>query len=228
MKAVIFDMDGVLFDTEVLCMKSWMAVAEQNGLTGMEEVFPQCIGLNSNDSRRIVLEAYGEDFDYPRFREQAAAWQREYLERNDIPIKPGMEEILGWLKGSGYAVGLASSTRSSSVFSHLEQAGIRDCFSVVVTGDMVEHSKPRPDIYLLACRELGVEPKEAYAIEDSPNGIRSAHAAGMRAVMVPDMIPPDEEMRRLSTVILNDLGEVLEYLKREKGAGPEAAFAKSG
>ena len=226
MKAVIFDMDGVLFDTEVLCMKSWMAVAEQNGLPGMEEVFPRCIGLNSNDSRRIVLEAYGEDFDYPRFREQAAAWQRDYLEKNDLPIKPGMREILDWLKGSGYAVGLASSTRSSSVFSHLDQAGIRDCFSVVVTGDMVEHSKPRPDIYLLACRELGVEPGEAYAIEDSPNGIRSAHAAGMRAVMVPDMIPPDEEMRRLSTVILKDLGEVLEYLKKEKG--PEAAFAKSG
>lgn len=228
MKAVIFDMDGVLFDTEVLCMKSWMAVAEQNGLPGMEEVFPRCIGLNSNDSRRIVLEAYGEDFDYPRFREQAAAWQRDYLEKNDLPIKPGMREILDWLKGSGYAVGLASSTRSSSVFSHLDQAGIRDCFSVVVTGDMVEHSKPRPDIYLLACRELGVEPGEAYAIEDSPNGIRSAHAAGMRAVMVPDMIPPDEEMRRLSTVILKDLGEVLEYLKREKEEAPEAAFAKSG
>lgn len=137
MKAVIFDMDGVLFDTEVLCMKSWMAVAEQNGLPGMEEVFPRCIGLNSNDSRRIVLEAYGEDFDYPRFREQAAAWQRDYLEKNDLPIKPGMREILDWLKGSGYAVGLASSTRSSSVFSHLDQAGIRDCFSVVVTGDMV-------------------------------------------------------------------------------------------
>lgn len=216
MKAVVFDMDGVLFDTEVLCMKSWMAVAKRNHLPLMEEVFPKCIGLNSNDSRRIVLEAYGEDFDYPRFREQAALWQREYLERNGLPVKPGMEEILAWLKTSGYKVGLASSTRSSSVFSHLDQAGIRDSFSAVITGDMVEHSKPRPDIYLLACRELGVEPEEAYAIEDSPNGIRAAHAAGMKAVMVPDMIGPDEEMRRLSTIILKDLGEVLAYLKKEK------------
>lgn len=215
MKAVVFDMDGVLFDTEVLCMKSWMAVAERSGLPGMEEVFPKCIGLNSNDSRNIVLKAYGEDFDYPFFREQAAAWQKEYLEKNGLPIKPGMEEILEWLKTSHYAVGLASSTRSSSVFGHLEQAGIRDSFSVVITGDMVEHSKPRPDIYLLACRELGVKPGEAYAIEDSPNGIRSAHAAGMHTVMVPDMIPPDQEMRQLSRVILKDLREVMEYLKRE-------------
>ena len=215
MKAVVFDMDGVLFDTEVLCMKSWMAVAERNGLPGMEEVFPKCIGLNSNDSRNIVMKAYGEDFDYPVFREQAAAWQREYLEKYGLPVKPGMREILGWLKTSDYAVGLASSTRSSSVFDHLEQAGIRDSFSVVITGDMVEHSKPRPDIYLLACRELGAEPGEAYAIEDSPNGIRSAHAAGMHTVMVPDMIPPDEEMRRLSRVILKDLLEVMEYLKKD-------------
>ncbi len=215
MKAVVFDMDGVLFDTEVLCMKSWMAVAERNGLPGMEEVFPKCIGLNSNDSRSIVMKAYGEDFDYPVFREQAAAWQREYLQKNGLPIKPGMREILAWLGTSGYKVGLASSTRSSSVFDHLEQAGIRDSFSVVITGDRVEHSKPLPDIYLLACRELGVNPQEAYAIEDSPNGVRSAHAAGMHTVMVPDMIPPDGEMRRLSRVILKDLLEVMEYLKAE-------------
>ena len=215
MRAVVFDMDGVLFDTEVLCMKSWMAVAERNGLWGMEEVFPRCIGLNSNDSRNIVMEAYGDDFDYPGFREQAAAWQREYLEKNELPVKPGMRELLDWLMTSGYKVGLASSTRSSSVFGHLEQAGIRDCFSAVITGDMVEHSKPRPDIYLMACRELGVEPEEAYAIEDSPNGIRSAYAAGMHTVMVPDMIPPDEEMERLSRVILKSLLEVLEYLKNE-------------
>ena len=87
----------------------------------------------------------------------------------------------------------------------------------MITGDMVEHSKPRPDIYLMACRELGVEPEEAYAIEDSPNGIRSAHAAGMRPVMVPDMIAPDEEMRRLSFLVRKDLFEVMDYLREETG-----------
>lgn len=213
MKTVVFDMDGVLFDTEVLCMKSWLAVAERNHLQGMEKVFPRCIGLNSNDSRQIVMEAYGADFDYPRFREQAAVWQREYLEKNGLPEKPGMRELLDWLKTSGFELGLASSTRSSSVFSHLRQAGIEEYFSVVIAGDMVEHSKPRPDIYLLACRELNAEPGKTWAVEDSPNGIRAAHRAGMRPVMVPDMIPPDEEMRSLSEVILKDLWEVLAYLK---------------
>lgn len=129
---------------------------------------------------------------------------------------PGAESLLRWLKESGWILGLASSTRSATVMKHLEQAGFSEYFSTVVTGDMVENSKPQPDIYLLACRELGVRPEEAYAIEDSPNGIRSAHAAGMRPLMVPDMIAPDEEMMRLSFRIFDDLTQVLEYLKGER------------
>ncbi len=216
MKAVVFDMDGVLFNTEIVCMKAWMAVAERRGLSGMEEIFNQVIGLNANDSRLIVLKAYGEDFDYPGFRQEAAEFFQKDIRENGLPVKPGVPEILEWLKGSGYKVGLASSTRSESVLSHLKQAEMEDYFSVVVTGDMIEHSKPRPDIYLLACSRLGVEPEQAYAIEDSPNGVRSAHAAGMWTIMVPDMIAPDEEMRRLSRVILKDMTEVMAYLQQKK------------
>ncbi len=216
MRAVVFDMDGVLFDTEIVCMKAWIAVARMNGKSGMEEIFPHCIGLNANDSRRIVLKAYGEDFDYVGFRKQTSIWYQQYIKENGLPVKPGMEEILGWLRTTKYIVGLASSSKRESVISNLEQAGIRDDFSVVVTGDMVEHSKPLPDIYLRACSELGVKPEEAYAIEDSPNGIKSAYAAGMKPLMVPDMIAPDEEMQRMSHRIFKDLLEVLAYLKEEQ------------
>ena len=213
MKAVVFDMDGVLFDTEIVCMKAWIAVAEENGMEGMETVFPHCIGLNSNDSKRIILNAYGADFDYAEFRKQTHAWFVKYIEENGLPIKPGVEEILGWLKTTQCPVGLASSTVRESVIRHLELAKIREHFMTVVTGDMVEHSKPQPDIYLRACKELGVEPKEAYAIEDSPNGIKSAFEAGMKPILVPDMIAPNEEMRRMSHKIFRDLREVMGYLK---------------
>ncbi|MCM1193032.1 MAG: HAD family phosphatase [Butyrivibrio sp.] len=213
MKAVVFDMDGVLFDTERLCQDSWLVVAEEDGLPGMDEIFPQCIGRNANDSRKIVMDAYGEDFDYQGFRQRASDWFWEYIEKNGLPMKPGVREILAWLQKEGRLIGLASSTRRSTVLNHLEQAGIGGYFSAVVTGDMVEHSKPRPDIYLMACKELGVEPAQAYAIEDSPNGIRSAYAAGMAPLMVPDMIAPDEEMVRLSKRIFKDLGEVLSFFK---------------
>lgn len=212
---VVFDMDGVLFDTERLCQDSWLAIADENGLPGMSEIFPRCIGLNSNDSRQIVMGAYGEDFNYEGFRQRASEWFWDYIEKNGLPLKPGTTEILAWLKENSWRIGLASSTRRTTVLNHLEQAGISEYFSVVVTGDMVEHSKPRPDIYLMACKELGAEPGQAYAIEDSPNGIRSAHAAGMTPLMVPDMIPPDEEMVRLSRRIFKDLLEVLNFLKAE-------------
>jgi len=215
LNTIVFDMDGVLFDTERLCQDSWLAVAEESGLPNMDVIFPQCIGLNANDSRRIVMNAYGEDFDYEGFRSKASVWFWDYIEKKGLPVKPGVKELLSWLREEGWAVGLASSTRRSSVENHLEQAGIRDYFATIVTGDMVEHSKPRPDIYLMACRELGVDPGQAYAIEDSPNGIRSAYRAGMSPLMVPDMIAPDEEMRELSTKIFSDLHEVLRFLQTE-------------
>lgn len=213
MKTIVFDMDGVLFDTERICQDSWMAVADKRGLPEMEKIFPRCIGRNAAGSRRIVLEAYGEDFDYDSFRAEASAWFWDYIQKNGLPVMPGAERLLEWLKENGWTVGLASSTRRSTVMDHLERSGFQKYFSVVVTGDMVEYSKPRPDIYLLACRELGVQPEQAYAVEDSPNGIRSAAAAGMRPLLVPDMIQPDEEIQRLSWRMFSNLEEVLDALK---------------
>ncbi len=213
MKAVIFDMDGVLFDTERLCMDSWCALAKEQGIADMGIVFPKCIGRNAADTEVIVSEYYGESFDYDSFRKQASDWFWQYIKDNGLPVKTGVKEMLAYLKQAGYAIGLASSTRYSSVVNHLKEACIMDYFSVIVTGDMVKHSKPQPDIYLLACERLGVEPEEAYAIEDSYNGIRSAYAAGMKPVMVPDLLEPDEEMKRLSFLICKNLSEALECFK---------------
>lgn len=213
MKAIVFDMDGVLFDTEMVCLEGWKVVAEKNNLPDMENVFTKCIGLNNTDCQAVLQDAYGADFDYGEFRKQASAEFWGYIETKGLPEKTGVHELLGWLRGSDYKVALASSTRRSSVLNCLENAGILDYFEVIISGDMVEHSKPEPDIYLLACERLGVEPGEAYAIEDSFNGIRSAHAAGMNPIMVPDMLAPDAEMQEKSVAILKDLLEVLEYLK---------------
>lgn len=212
MKAVVFDMDGVLFDTEKLCMDSWCTIAKEQNIPDMEVVFPKCIGRNAKDTEMIIYDHYGRDFNYEGFRKIASEWFWNYVEENGLPVKIGVREILDYLQKEGYAIGLASSTKYSSVMHHLKEAGITDYFSVVVTGDMVEHSKPKPDIYLLACERLGVSPEEAYAIEDSFNGIRAAYAAGMKPIMVPDLLSPDEEMEALSIYICKDLLEVMKRL----------------
>lgn len=211
-KAVIFDMDGVLFDTERLCMDSWIAVAGENGIPDMEAFFPSCIGRNMNDTRVLFHDFYGDTYDYEQFRRQASAWFHDHMEQNGIPVKKGVREILDYLRRSGYLIGLASSTNLSTVEHHLLQSGIRQYFQSLTTGDMVEHSKPRPDIYLMACESLGVSPGEAVAIEDSPNGIRAAHSAGMIPVMVPDLIAPDREMQEKSALICRDLLELSERM----------------
>lgn len=213
MKAVVFDMDGVLFDTEKLCKDSWVAVAQEKNIPDMEIVFPKCIGCNTTDTTRIILDYYGEDFPYQEFAKEASKWFWNWIEENGLPQKKGVKELLEYLEQEGYRIGLASSTKRASVISHLEQAGIRRFFTEVVGGDQILHSKPEPDIYLIACEKLGVEPGEAIAIEDSYNGIRSAHRAGMHPIMVPDMLPVNDEMKELSEIILDDLLQVRDWLK---------------
>lgn len=213
-KAVIFDMDGVLFDTEKLCMDSWIAVAGEAGIPEMETFFPSCIGRNLTDTRALFQQFYGDTYDFERFRRRASTWFHDYVEKNGIPVKKGVREILGFLRQGGYLIGLASSTALSSVEECLQRAEIRHYFQSLTTGDMVEHSKPQPDIYLMACRSLEVSPQEAMAIEDSPNGIRAAHSAGMIPVMVPDLIMPDQEMHDKSALICKDLLEVMRFLDK--------------
>lgn len=209
--SVVFDMDGVLFDTERLCLESWVAVSNAQGIQDMAEFFPSCIGRNDTDTKALVLEHYGADFPYEAFCREASAHFHQSVEQNGLPVKKGVLEILDFLKQENWNVGLASSTSYPSVTAHLKRAGLRDFFSVIVTGDMVEHSKPQPDIYLMACDRLDRQPGQCYAIEDSPNGIRAAFLAGMKPIMVPDLVMPDAEMQEICHKIFLNLEEVRDY-----------------
>ena len=212
MEAVIFDMDGVLFDTERLSISCWMETAERMGLGDVTEGASGCIGLNRTDSRLFLKGLYGESFPYDEFRAQNSALFQKKLKEDGLPVKKGAAEILSWLKEKGVKTAVASSTNTQSVRSHMERAGFLPYFREIIGGDMVEHSKPRPDIYLMACARLQVEPQRAAAIEDSPNGIRSAHAAGMMPVMVPDMVEPAPEIEALLYRRCTDLLEVKDFL----------------
>lgn len=213
---VIFDMDGVLFDSENLILQNWKEIAGIHGydVEEMSNVFYQCIGTNSVVTAKIVRDHYGENFPYEEFRAESSKLFKEKVEKYGMPIKPGVKELLDFLKAKGATIGLASSTKKCLVEEELQAAGIREYFHAVVGGDMVEHSKPEPDVFLKCAKELSVDPKTVYIIEDSYNGIRAAKKAGATAIMVPDLIMPDDEMKSLSDYIMTSLSDVREWLEQ--------------
>lgn len=211
--SVIFDMDGTIFDTERLVLDCWERIGKKHGIPGIREVFMRCIGTNKVRTQEIVFEHYGKEFPYEKFSEESSVLFHEIEDKEGIPVKPGAVELLKYLSENKVPLGLASSTRLAVVTQEMKVAGLYDYFQVVVGGDLLKNSKPAPDIYLMACERMGVLPGNTYAIEDSYNGIRSAHSAGMRPVMVPDLMPATEEMRRLSVAVFEDLFQVKEYFE---------------
>ena len=213
-EAVVFDMDGVIFDTERLIYKLWLEIAPKYGFNTVDTLFYKVIGVTKTYTEQVFYKEYGKDIPYWEFREEAKNVFFEYINEHGIPLKDGIRELLEHLKANGYKIGLASSTSIETVTAELKMEKLYDYFDVVIGGDLIKNSKPAPDIYLTACEQLGINPKNAVAIEDSFNGIRSASAAGMRAVMVPDMIEPDDEMREKAYAIKRNLFEVMEMLEK--------------
>ena len=210
--AVVFDMDGVLFDTERLCKDCWIALSKEYEIPNMEEVYALCIGVNVQATRQIVYENYGKDFPFEEYDRRASEMYNRYIAEHGVPVKDGVRETLEALAKAGVKIAVASSTRREKVLRLLASAGIDRYFTAVVGGDTVTHSKPHPEIFLKACEALGVTPEEAIAVEDSHNGIRSAHAAGMAPVMVPDLLPVTEEMRELSAFVAEDMNDACRWM----------------
>lgn len=215
MKAVIFDMDGVIFDSERATYLCWKKVAEDHGLERMDEVYRRCIGVTLEVTRQICLDAYGEDFPYEKFAKEASELYHERYDGGRLPIKEGVREILSYLKENGIPTAIASSTRQNRVVSQLDEAGLLGFFDVVVGGESVSKSKPAPDIFLYAAEQLGIAPADCVVIEDSFNGIRAAHAAGMIPVMVPDMLEPDDEIRGKCETVCISLRDVLRLMQEK-------------
>lgn len=211
--AVIFDMDGIIFDSERLVLDCWERIGEKYGIPDIGEVFMRCIGTNRVRTRQIVDEHYGKTFPYEKFSAESSALFHEVTEKEGLPIKAGVREILTYLREEKIPLGLASSTRIAVVTQELKDAGLYEYFQTVVGGDLLENSKPAPDIYLMTCERMGVLPEKTYAIEDSYNGVRSAYSAGLHSVMVPDMLPATEEMRNLSEAVFKDLFMAKEYFE---------------
>ena len=216
MIAVVFDMDGVLLDTEAVFMRCWKKLGEELQLPNVEETARKCIGITVTQTEALFQKEYGEKYPCESYVGAAnAIFYRQEAEQG-IPEKPGVHELFAYLKEQNYRIGLASSTQQQAVYRQMKAAGIFDDFDVIVCGDMVTKSKPNPDIYLKACELMKVDPEECYAVEDSYNGIRAAHAAGMKAIMVPDLLEPTPEILELTDQKFNSLMELQKFLMTQQ------------
>ncbi len=210
---IVFDMDGVLINSEALILDAWKEVAAGAGIPDIEHTLLQCIGITAPETEALFFRTYGKDFPYEKYKEDAAQIFQRYTRENGLPVKPGVYELFAFLKENDYRIGLASSTREAVVREEMKSIGLLDYFHVIVCGDMVSHSKPHPEIYLKACELLGAEPSACYAVEDSPNGIRSAFRAGMKPLMVPDLVLPDAEIKGLLFRQFESLLDVKNFLQ---------------
>lgn len=209
---VIFDMDGLMFDTERMWATFWEPALAALGLEYKEGLAEAERGTAGETSRNIVRQFYGEDCDANAIIDSLHRVADEEFQK-PVPKKPGLDELLAWLDANHIPMAVASSSRVHVIEGNLNNWGLNHYFKALVSGQQVKHSKPDPEIFLLAAEKLGTVPAHTLVLEDSYNGVRAGAAGGFVTVMVPDLLPADDEMRGLYTMECASLNEVLAKLK---------------
>ena len=206
--AVIFDMDGVLLDSETVCDIVWREAAKECGISNIDELIEENRGCNRTDIRAVLEARLQSASAADRFMSRTTELFNNIETERGIPPMKGAREALEYLTKKGYRIALASSTDGDAVRRQMKSVGFIDFFETLTTGDTVVHSKPDPEIYARACASLGLPVDACCAIEDSPNGMRSAYGAGLSCIMVPDKIAPDGEMKKIAMCILPSLDAI--------------------
>lgn len=216
--ALVFDMDGLIFDSERVVQRTWNDAGEQLGYGKIGEHIYNTLGFNVKRRKEYFQGVFGQDFPMDDFNRITRARFQEIVAEEGLSMKPGVRELLNWAHSRGIKTAVATSSRRVYSTDLLKRADIWKLLDGAVFGDMVTNAKPDPEIYLTACSLIHAVPARSVALEDAPAGIRSAHAAGMIPVMVPDLVQPDEETLRLCAGKFESLLDVIPYL--EDGRGP--------
>ena len=208
---MIFDMDGTLIDTERLNLRFWMQAGENLGHPITEE---EALHIRSLDGKlvRAYLEGNHPGMDFYEVREERRRLMREHVSSIGLDLKPGVVDILTYLRSNGIKTAVATASRPDHANEYLEMLGIHGMFDEIVCTSSVPNGKPAPDVYLFACGEIGERPEDCIAVEDAPNGVRSAYAAGCKVVFIPDLTPADPEIESMAWAF-NDLNSLLEHLR---------------
>lgn len=209
-KAAVFDMDGLILDSEMTVLHIWEQLGEKYGFEGIREYGISVIGKNKKATVDEFARVYGQPGE-PYERELRQIYN-VLAEQGKVPLKPHTIELLSAMKNAGMKIAIASSSTREEVTSQMEVLGALPYFDTCVCGDQVTRSKPDPEIFLKACDALGVRSEDGVGLEDSFNGVRSCKASGLFTIMVPDIIQPDDEMEALADIILPSLKDVQDFL----------------
>lgn len=212
-KGAVFDMDGLMFDSERLVYEIWQEMMDEQGFEYNIEVFKRTIGLRSDKSEELYSSLYGERFQYKQLKQRCRETFIRRVTAEGVPVKRGLFELLGFLRDNRIKMAVATSTSSQTALKVLKMADVYDFFDEFVCGDDVKNSKPDPEIFLTAAERIGIEPENCAAFEDSINGIKSAFAAGMTTIMVPDFLQPTEEIKPMISCLCSNLSQAIQFLQ---------------
>lgn len=211
-KAFIFDLDGTLIDTEKIYRVIWPRAIKQLGFEFSDERFLSLRSLGRPFAPAKFKEWYGEEFDYDKARKIRKGFFDEHIAEHGIELKYGAIELLTYLRDSGIVTAIATATDPVRAKEYMDMTGLSGYFDKVISATMVPEGKPSPFVYQYACEQLGFKPSECVAVEDAPNGIKSAFSAGLKVIMVPDLTEPDEEILSMLTLKASSLMDIIELV----------------
>lgn len=212
-KAVIFDMDGLMVDTEPVGNMICVQAHQKFGYEITQEMLFDLIGRNATSAKEYYFHTFGNDYPYNEIKKEITQLHEEYYQTHDIAVKPGLYKLLNYLKEQGIKMAVASSTVTARVQSNLQRIHVLSYFDHVIGGDQIVHGKPAPDIFLKALELLGVDHDEALVLEDSKNGILASYQAQIPVICIPDIVKHTSETLNKTYKVLDRLDQVIDEVE---------------
>lgn len=211
LRTILFDVDGVLIDSERIYQSCWLQAAKQEGYAMCPEQALQLRSLDSRLAEKLFLQWYGNPTAYSAVRAARKNIMNQYLQNHPLTLKSGVKETLSYLKQHNYCLAVVTASNLEKAKAYLHNVALDDYFTHIISTQLVLKGKPFPDVYLYACTQLKQEPQQCLAVEDSPNGVKAAHTAGCRTIMIPDLTPYTNEVAAYVDACYNDFAQFLQY-----------------